>query len=109
MNTSLPAQFNIDGAIDARIYYVFKWYANGLLVDLTGWTGALYLGQNGQLIKTVPSGAVPGDVDGTVTLTIPANTLTVPGRYRYVVYLTDPSSEPMHFVNGELRLTGMFP
>lgn len=109
MTDELPVRHNIDGFTDTRVRRVFKWLADGVAVDLTGWTGRLRIGQSGLLVQEVGSAVTTGGVLGTVTLVIPANTITVPGLYWYVLDLIDPSANPVRFVNGNLRVSGVFP
>lgn len=106
---TLPKRHNIDTFTDTRVRRVFKWYADGVLVDLTGWTARLRIGQNGVYIREVASAVTLGGVAGTVTMTIPAATVDAPGSYWYVLDLIDPSANPVRFVNGVLRVYGVFP
>lgn len=105
---ALPVRHNIDAYPDTTASRKFHWVAGGADVDLTGWTGRLRIGRAGKFLMEVPDAVTLGGTAGTVTLHIPAGTLTATGSYWYVLDLLDPSSEPTRLVNGTLRMLGVY-
>lgn len=108
MTDTLPVRHNINSFPDTPVHRVFRWLADGTPKNLTGWTGRLRIGLNGQFLKEVPGAITISGVDGTATLDIPVGTLTAVGLYWYVVDLLDPLSVPTRFVNGSLRMSEVY-
>lgn len=79
---ALPARHDINEAhIDARVRRVFRWLVDGEPADLTDWTARLRIGKGGRLVVELDDAITLGGADGTVTLDVPAGTLTSTGTY----------------------------
>lgn len=106
---ALPARHDINESYrNSRTLRVFRWLVDGDPANLTGWTPRLRIGKNDRLVLELNSAITLGGAAGTVTMNIPAGSMTATGDYRYVIDLIDPMGEPTRFVDGHLRVLPEF-